>query len=547
MTHILHFTDFHMEQYAKKIFGFAIRKTGNHHHAEDLSQDILLALLKSLQSGREIENMDAWVHTICCYTWSNYLSKEKRYWQTSDIDSLQMEDASIRLEEAHVLNESLERTKREMAFLNRLHRTISVMYYYENKNVKTISELLHIPLGTVKWHLYEARNKVKEAMNLEHGTSTLSLKPVRLTVGHSGSPGPKGEPNKYFEALLAHNIAIAAYEQPATIEEIARSLGVSCAYVEDFIHKFEYSGLFRKVGKDKYQTDFIIGDMKSNIAQATYLKAKAAELADKMHEAVTAKLNDLKTIGFHGCNCSDAFLLWTLIPYAVNYQYNRVKAREYYARYGPEERKDGGKYTVQARIRYEEPEYKASIPDYDRVRQYASNGIKSRSTGKYFGMQMESCWSGMKWRDFNSSDIVDMHHVIRLIESGASHTEYDKERITRMVRKGFVSYKDGRLDCLVPFFKPDQYKAFIRILESLLQEIDAKAALEQVHDDFVAIWKSLAPVHISHKDIVTKAVSDGATIVFAVMEHLVHNQLLSLPSEEEKERLTTIMWMSGED
>ncbi|CAG7614441.1 hypothetical protein PAESOLCIP111_01709 [Paenibacillus solanacearum] len=546
MTLMHHLTDSEIGRYAKKIFGFAMRKTGNHHQAEDLTQDIMLALLKSLQPGREIGSMDAWVHTICCYTWSNYLSREKRHWQTSDIDGLQLEDAASGPEEQHVQREILDRMKREMAFLNRLHRTISVMYYYDNRSVTAISEQLHIPQGTVKWHLYEARNKVKEAMSLEQGTSTLSLKPVRLWIGHSGSPGPGGEPGNYFGSLLSHNIAVAAYRQPATIEEIARSLGVSCAYVEDCIHKFEYAGLLRKIGKDKYQTDFIIGDMSSNIAQAAYLKAKAPALAEKLYEAVHARLGDWKAIGFHGSGCSDAFLLWAFVPYAVNYQYNRVKDREYYARYGPVERKDGGKYTVQARIRYEEQEYQASIPDYERVRQYASNGIKSRSTGKYFALQMDSWWSGRKWRDFNAPDIVDMHHVIRLMESGAAHSEYDKERITRMVKKGFVSYKDETLACLIPFFKADQYTAFIGILEQLLQEAGARADLEQVHDDFIALWKSFAPAHISSKDIVTKAISDGTAIVFAVMEYLVHKELLPLPSEEEQERLTTLMWMSGE-
>ncbi|MDF2660605.1 MAG: hypothetical protein K0Q94_3396 [Paenibacillus sp.] len=543
MKSIGSFTDSEISEYSKKIFGFALRKTGNHHHAEDLTQEILLSLLNSLQSARQIDKMEAWVHTICCYTWSNYLSKEKRYWRTYGLDGLELEDDSRTTEEEHEWKESLERLRREMSYLGRLHRNISVMYYYGNKSVKTISDELNIPIGTVKWHLHEARGKMKEAMNMEQGIGTLSLKPVRLMVGHCGSPGPKGEPNNYFDTLLSQNIAIAAYEQPMKIEEIARTLGVSSAYVEDTVRKLEYSDLIRKAGKDKYQTNFIIADIKSSAASAKYLKAKAEETADLFFRVVTSRLEEWKAIGFHGSRCGDAFLLWAFIPYAINYQYNRVKGKEYYAQYRPDERKDGGKYIVQAAIQYEDREYQANLTDFTRVQKYGTNGVKSRNSGKYSAIQMETWWSGMKWRDFNAPDIVDMHHIIQLMESGASHTEYDKELISRMVRKGFVSAREGTLECLIPFFKPDQYEAFIEILESALQEIGAQSILEQVHDDFIGMWQSFAPRHISNKEIVFKAMNDGGHIVFAMLESMVHQGLLPLPTEEEKERLTTLMWI----
>jgi RNA polymerase sigma factor (sigma-70 family) len=539
-------TEFQIRDYSKKIFGFALRKTGNHHHAEDLTQEILVSLLSSIQSGRIIDRMDAWVYRICCYTWSNYVSKEKRYWRTSDISDLELQSDARSPEDEYGLKEELERLSQEVRYLSQLHRDISVLFYYENQSIKTISSLLQIPQGTVKWHLSEARKKIKEGLTMDsRSTDTLSLKPVRLNVGHCGSPGPQGEPNSYFDTLLASNICIAAYERPVTIEEIARSLGVSSAYIEDFIGKFEFSELIRKVGKSTFQTNFIIQDMKSNVAIAGYLKTKAEELADDFYSCLASKLDELKGLGFHGSQCGDTFLLWAIIPYAINHQYFRVKDQSYYAQYQPDERKDGGKYILQARIRYEEQDYQLHLPEPERTKKYVTNGIKSRSTGKYSALQMETWWSGLKWRDFNAPDIVDMHRIVELIETGAEHTEYDKELISRMVKKGFVSYREGRLECLIPFFKPEQFHEFIRIIETALQEVDAKRKLEQVHDDFVELWEKLAPRHIAKKEIVYKAYQDGSSIIFAMLENMEHSGKLPLPAEEEKERLTTLMWMHG--
>lgn len=67
-------------KYAKKIFGFAYAKTHNSYDAEDLSQEILLQILNKQTDFSDVENMDAYIYRICCYTWSNYLRKNKPEW-----------------------------------------------------------------------------------------------------------------------------------------------------------------------------------------------------------------------------------------------------------------------------------------------------------------------------------------------------------------------------------------------------------------------------------------------------------------------------------
>ncbi len=55
-------------EYVNKIYGFAYSKTKNTHNAEDLSQEILIQLLDKRTSFDRIENMDAYIYRICCYT-----------------------------------------------------------------------------------------------------------------------------------------------------------------------------------------------------------------------------------------------------------------------------------------------------------------------------------------------------------------------------------------------------------------------------------------------------------------------------------------------
>jgi RNA polymerase sigma factor (sigma-70 family) len=534
-----------IKKYSTRIFGYALAKTGHRQNAEDLAQEIAMALLGSVRSGKTIANWDAWVHTICCYTWSNYLKREKRHWTRVELNDRSPDESvfSHGAGEAET-QEGLERLAIEVAYLSKLHRDITIRFYYERQSVDRIAGSIGIAPGTVKWHLFEARKKLKEGMTMVQTSEQLSFKPVRLGVGHSGSPGPNGEPDRYFQSLIASNICAAAYDKPLTVEEIARKIGVASAYIEDEIAKYEKSDLLLKTGKGKYRTNFIIATIDTMAEEGAYFKAQAERIAGRLYECLASRLDDIRSIGFHGNRLNDTFLLWTFIPYAICRQYWRVKQSDYYSQYQPEERKDGGKYIVLARIVRDDSEYEARIPDYGIIRKYATNGIKSRSDGgKYYGLQMETWWSGMKWRDFNSPDLADMARVVELIDNSGAHGEYDKLLISRMVAKGFVSYEDGRLETLVPFFKAGQIEALHAILDEALDSIQAKPMLENVHDQLVSLWKKIAPPHISEREVVYKAMNAGNSIIFACMEYMERNGLLPLPAEEEKKRLTTIVWL----
>lgn len=534
-----------IQNYSTRIFGYALAKTGHRQNAEDLAQEIAMALLGSVRSGKSIANWDAWVHTICCYTWSNYLRREKRHWTRAELNERFADEAVYTngTGEAET-REGLERLAVEVAYLSKQHRDITIRYYYERQSVDQIAGSIGIAPGTVKWHLFEARKKLKEGMTLVPSTEQLSFKPVRLGLGHSGSPGPNGEPNCYFQSLIASNICAAAYDKPLTVEEIARTIGVASAYVEDEIARYEKSELLLKTGKGKYRTNFIIATVDTMAEEGAYFKAQAERIAGRFYECVASRLDDIRSIGFHGNRLNDAFLLWAFIPYAIHRQYWKVKEPDYYSRYQPEERKDGGKYIVMARIVADDSEYEARIPDNGIIRKYATNGIKSRSDGgKYYGLQMETWWSGMKWRDFNAPDLADMARVVELIENGGAHGEYDKLLISRMVAKGFVSCEGGRLETLIPFFKAGQIEELHAVLDEALASIQAKPMLENVHDQLVSLWKKIAPSHISEREVVYKAMSAGTSIIFACMEYMERNGMLRLPDEEEKNRLTTIIWL----
>ena len=66
------------------------------------------------------------------------------------------------LEEQLISDETTAKLYREIAYLSSLQRRIVTAYYFEHRKQAEIAEQLKIPVGTVKWHLFEAKRELKK-------------------------------------------------------------------------------------------------------------------------------------------------------------------------------------------------------------------------------------------------------------------------------------------------------------------------------------------------------------------------------------------------
>jgi len=140
-------------------------------------------------------------------------------------------------------DETCIRLRREVSFLGKIRREVVLMHYFQGLKLDEIARRLNILPGTVKWHLHDARNQIKEGIEMNE-KGTLGMKPVSFpNMGHSGTPSPDGKDTAYYLAkLISQNIAYAAYHEAKTITEIAGELGVPAAFVEDEVACLEDNG-----------------------------------------------------------------------------------------------------------------------------------------------------------------------------------------------------------------------------------------------------------------------------------------------------------------
>lgn len=222
-------------EYMKPVFSFALKRCKNAEDAEDLSQDIMVKVFVALLKRDDISDVSKFIWTVAHNCLSNYYRDNKNSFAGLPIDNF--ENAlfidGTDVSGALIEQEEIARLQSEIAYLSKQQRRIVIAYYYENKKLSEISQELNIPVGTVKWHLFEAKKELKRGMNAMRAPNELKFNPIRFDMcSFSGKIGTKGDISNFFHSAISQNIVYSVRNEAKAIGEIADELGVSPVYVE---------------------------------------------------------------------------------------------------------------------------------------------------------------------------------------------------------------------------------------------------------------------------------------------------------------------------
>ena len=249
------------ENYMEKIFYFCLKKTGDQYEAEDLTQDIALQIITSLQGGTIPTSFSAWVWQIARNRYSLWAARKHNKNESvtgSDIGDYEIEDESENLLGETIHAEEMSLLRRELAFIKSDYRNIVIAYYIENKSVREIASALSLPENTVKSRLFRAREILKEGMDMAREFGVRSYKPEEVDFTCScKSFGDKGQPWNVLSHKIYNNIFLEAYGNPSTAEELSLELGIALPYMEDELDYLTKQTMLIK-NADRYETAFPI-------------------------------------------------------------------------------------------------------------------------------------------------------------------------------------------------------------------------------------------------------------------------------------------------
>ncbi|MBQ6703148.1 MAG: sigma-70 family RNA polymerase sigma factor [Clostridia bacterium] len=305
------------ENYMEKLFYFCLKKTGNRTEAEDLTQDIALCVITSLNKGTFPVSFSAWVWQIArnrYSVWAKNKRKKNEALSSNDIGNFEIEDTQKDILEKIVNEEQVALLRRELAFIKSDYRNIIVEYYIKNKSLREIASHLSLPTNTVKSRLFRAREILKEGMTMAREFGKLSYKPENIYFINNGLHGTNGEPWNYISRSLCKNIMLAAYRTPSTAEELAVELGVALPYMEEELSSLVSATLMKK-NKNKYETNFFIVSAEAQEKIYAHLRSIAPILTNAVIAAMEydIKWKNLNSPNWHENYQSFEDMKWALL------------------------------------------------------------------------------------------------------------------------------------------------------------------------------------------------------------------------------------------
>ena len=160
-------------RYQRPVFSVIVRMVRDTALAEDLAQDTFLKAFRALDSFDQRRKFSSWLFTIAHNTTIDHLRRK-----TPQVETLEAADEGEGISLLAVLADETARTPEDEALqtdlravfeqeLRRLrpeYAEILVLRFQEGLAYEEIAEVICLPLGTVKTHLYRARRALAERM-----------------------------------------------------------------------------------------------------------------------------------------------------------------------------------------------------------------------------------------------------------------------------------------------------------------------------------------------------------------------------------------------
>ena len=425
------------EEWAARVLRWARGKTRTAQEAEDLAQTVLLEWLRAVRAQEErgvcVAEPEHLLWRIARFVWCKSLRPGTYY---------RCEPLPEKLSAGETPEESAERQdeqRRQTAFvrrqimrLSRIQRETLVWYYLENRTTADIARRLRVSENTVCWYLSDSRKKIREADGKMTSTEFVYC-PKKLHVAINGEAYDDRLTREVLDNLLHQNILLRCYAQGQTAQELCDGLGVARPYIEDAVNVLLRDELLTADG-GRVRTNFIITSGAQEKARLAVYDAHKDELSREIVRQLMAHEQEIRAIGFIGCDVPMQRLLWWLIYRCTAALPNpaEMPPRPYHA--------DGGAYHLMGFAR--EPENRHYLAwDY--------NGPMYNDGFRWFGLQHFGNSPVQELFELNQPHMGKLCALlIRLIQADfdpSCVTADEQELLAELLARGFLRKADGSI------------------------------------------------------------------------------------------------------
>jgi len=162
-----------IERHQRYVFNLCLRIMGNYDLATEMAQEVFLRAWCSIGSFRGEAKFTTWLYAVAHNLCMNRLESVRRdaHRRMSEGDAAEElgrlhskeEDPAV----AYEREESKGSIHRQVAALPPRYRSVIILFYIQDMSYQEIAEVTGLPIGTVKTHLFRAKEVLRRAMEDE--------------------------------------------------------------------------------------------------------------------------------------------------------------------------------------------------------------------------------------------------------------------------------------------------------------------------------------------------------------------------------------------
>lgn len=162
-----------VQLHQRRVFNLVFRMLQNYEEANETTQETFLAAWQGLPSFRGDARFSTWLYRIaynCCLKQLELRKREKALHEAVQEDQrLESTNTSTAIE----TRANQELVREQLSLLPAKYRVVLVLRHLQEMTYEEMAEILTVPIGTIKTHLFRARNLLRERLEaFEHDWKT---------------------------------------------------------------------------------------------------------------------------------------------------------------------------------------------------------------------------------------------------------------------------------------------------------------------------------------------------------------------------------------
>jgi len=151
-----------VERYDRAVYHLAYRTLRDQEEAKDVAQEAFFKAYRSLRTFKPSMRFSTWIFAITYHASCDRLNRRKRY---SNEELPDRADPSAGPAESVIAGDEARQLRDAIAALPQKYRAVVTLYHLQGRQYEEIATVLQIPIGTVKTHLFRAKEQLRRMLS----------------------------------------------------------------------------------------------------------------------------------------------------------------------------------------------------------------------------------------------------------------------------------------------------------------------------------------------------------------------------------------------